>query len=137
MSITLNPYLTFNGNAREGMEYYHKVFGGELTLSPFSDFPNAPAGHEDKIMHAALTAGELTLMASDSAPGQPARQAGDNVTLSLSGTDETKLKACFEQLAEGGKVTMPLEKQVWGDLFGMLTDKFGFHWMVNITQPKE
>jgi PhnB protein len=136
MSVKLNPYLTFQDNCREGMEFYHGIFGGELKLSPFSDFPHPPEGRENNIMHAVLETGDLTLMASDGMPGGHVTP-GDNVSLSLSGDDEDKLKGYFDQLAGGGKVTIPLDKQIWGDTFGMCTDKFGFHWMVNIAGKKD
>ena len=137
MSINLNPYLNFNGNTKEVMEFYHKIFGGELKLSPFSDFPNPPAGYEDKIMHAALTAGNITIMASEGMPDK-ATKMGENVTLSLTGDHEDgeKLTSYFNQLAEKGEVTEPLRKQVWGDEFGMVTDQFGIHWMINIAQAQ-
>ena len=137
MSIKLNPYLTFSGNTREAMEYYKSVLGGELTMSTFGEFPSTdlPDGYEDKIMHAQLESGSMTLMASEGQPGGEVHP-GDNFSLSLSGDDETELSRIFNDLAEGGQVVMPLEKQMWGDVFGMVLDKFGISWMVNITQPK-
>ncbi|HVQ44470.1 MAG TPA: VOC family protein [Candidatus Saccharimonadia bacterium] len=131
MSVKLNPYLTFNGNTKEVMEFYHTVFGGKLDLSTFGDFPNPPEGYADKIMHAALTSDDLTIMASEGMPGGTVN-FGDNVSLSLSGDDHEKLTGYFKALSEDGHVTMPLEKQMWGDVFGMLKDKYGINWLVNI-----
>jgi PhnB protein len=134
MSVKLNPYLTFQDNCKEAMEFYKSVFGGELKLSTFGEFPNPPEGHEDNIMHAVLESDDITLMASDGMPGGKVN-VGDNVSLSLSGDDTDKLTKYFNDLADGGKITMPLDKQMWGDTFGMFTDKFGLHWMVNIAGP--
>jgi len=131
MTSRLNPYLAFNGNAREAMEFYKSVFGGELTVSTFGEFGNDDAALADRVMHAQLeTDAGYYLMASDLAPGMP-YNPGSTITVSISGDDEV-LRDYFDKLAAGGQIIMPLEKQVWGDEFGQLTDKFGINWMVNI-----
>jgi PhnB protein len=131
----LNPYIAFPGTAREAMEFYQAVFGGNLTLNTFGEFGNQDAAMADKIMHAMLeTDGGYALMASDLGPGME-HVPGNNVTISLSGDDGDALRGYWEKLVDGGQVTMPLEKQMWGDEFGMCTDKFGIAWMVNISQP--
>ena len=134
MATLLNPYLTFAGNAREAMQAYSVVFGGELELMTFGQA--GAAGGEggpapDGVMHASLPTPAGTLMASDLPPGAELAR-GNGVTLSLSGDDDALLRRWFGALAEGGTVTMPLDKQVWGDVFGMCTDRFGVDWMVNI-----
>ena len=135
MTSRLNPYLAFDGTAREAMEYYRSVFGGELTVSTFGEFGNPDPAVADKVMHAQLeTDAGYTLMASDLAPGMPFNP-GDTITISLSGDDGDPLRRYWEKLSDGGTVTMPLEKQMWGDEFGMCTDRFGVRWMVNIGQP--
>jgi PhnB protein len=128
----LNPYLNFDGTTRAAMEFYHSVFGGELAISTFGEF-GAPEGVDpDGTMHAMLqTPAGFTLMASDGPPGQPVT-SGSNFSISLSGDDEAELRGYWDQLAEGGQVVMPLERQMWGDTFGMCVDKFGMPWMVNI-----
>lgn len=136
-TIELSPYLHFNGNCQEALEFYESVFGGELTISRFSDFPSPdgseiPSDYQDKVMHSTLAGEHVTFMASDAPPGMQGT-VGDNVSLSLAGTDQAVLTKYFEGLSAGGTVTVPLSKQVWGDTFGMLTDKFGVHWMVNIS----
>jgi PhnB protein len=138
MQPMLTPYLNFQGNTREAMEFYHHVFGGDLKLSTFGEFPNpnTPEDYKDKIMHAVLTTDDLMLMASEGMPGGHVT-FGDNISLSLAGSDSEKLTGYFNKLAEGGKITMPLAKQAWGDTFGMLTDKFGVHWMVNISSGQQ
>ncbi|HSX32451.1 MAG TPA: VOC family protein [Candidatus Saccharimonadales bacterium] len=129
----LNPYLSFGGNAREAMEFYKSVFGGELTVSTFGETdPNCPDDIKDQVMHAQLESEDLiVLMASDPAPGGSG--AGPNGSLSLSGDNEAQLTEFFTKLSDGGKVVEPLRKQVWGDTFGMCTDKYGVFWMINIT----
>ena len=136
MASKLNPYISFEGTARDAMETYREVFGGELALSTFGEFGQAPPGFEDKIMHGQLeTPAGFTLMASDTPPGMESTP-GTNMAISLSGDDADDLRRWWEQLAEGGTVTMPLEKQMWGDEFGMCVDRFGMSWMVDIGQPQ-
>jgi PhnB protein len=132
MTVRLNPYLSFQDNAREAMTFYHSVFGGDLNVSTVADFnPEAGPGEQEKIMHAQLeTADGLVLMASDTPVGMEYRpQAG--VSVSLSGDDEPKLRGYWERLSEGGTVTMPFDKAPWGDTFGMCIDRFGTSWVVN------
>ena len=132
MSVQLNPYLNFRDNTREAMEFYRSVLGGELDVMTFGDVGGG--GDEfpdDGVMHAFLrTEDGLELMASD---GHDPDAAGpDRVSLSLSGDDAPRLTRCFEQLAEGGAVDVPLDEQVWGDTFGQVTDRYGLRWLVNI-----
>jgi PhnB protein len=136
MQSKLNPYISFAGNTREAMEFYKTVFGGELTLSTFEEMGGAPEGVDlTKIMHAMLVANNgITIMAADSATGMRELIAGTNMSLSLSGDNEEELTAYYNKLAEGGKVESPLKKESWGDTFGMVIDKFGTFWMVNITK---
>ena len=136
MTSRLNPYITFAGNARQAMEFYKSALGGDLAMNTFAEFGNdGPDG--DKIMHANLeTPDGFTLMASDTPPGME-EPSGNNIAISLSGDDNDKLRAYWDQLTEGAKVTMPLERQVWGDEFGQFTDKFGIQWMVNIAGPTQ
>ena len=132
MASRLNPYLNFDGDTRQAMEFYKGVFGGELNMNTFGEYGNEGSPGADKIMHAQLeTASGFTLMASDTPPGMQ-RNPGDSMSISLSGDDAGELRGYWEKLSDGGTVTMPLEKQMWGDEFGMLIDKFGIAWMVNI-----
>ena len=132
MGTRLNPYISFGDNAREAMTFYQQALGGELTVSTFGEY-GAYGDTADGVMHSVLeTADGLTLMASDTPPGMAPR-SGNNITLSLSGDDADTLRGRFAALAEGGPVEMPLEKQVWGDEFGQLTDRFGIGWLVNIS----
>ena len=136
MTSRLNPYLTFNGDARQAMDFYRSVFGGELTVSTFGDYGNSDQAVADRVMHAQLeTDAGYTLMASDLMPDMP-YSPGNTITVSLSGDDGDRLREYWEKLSAGGTVAMPLEKQMWGDEFGMCTDRFGTAWMVNIGQPQ-
>ncbi|MDE3723948.1 MULTISPECIES: VOC family protein [Nocardiopsis] len=131
MGSRLNPYIGYKGNARQAMEFYREVFGGELEMGTVSDFGSPDSPDADKLMHARLdTPDGCTLMAWDVPEGVP-HHPGDNVAVYLGGDDE--LRVHFEKLSVGGTVTMPLEKQAWGDEAGALVDRFGISWMFNIT----
>ena len=134
MATTLNPYFNFASGAREAMEFYQSVFGGELTVSTYGESGQGDASEADKTMHAQLeTPSGYTLMASDTPNGMPA-QPISGITISLSGDDDAELSGYWDKLlAGGGTVAMPLETAPWGDKFGMLTDRFGVSWFVNIT----
>lgn len=135
MSMSLSPYLNFRGNAREAMTFYHSVFGGDLTVSTFADFQASQDPSEaDLVMHSTvITQGGLILMASDT-PIRMDYTPGNNFSISLGGaeTDEPEMRGYWNKLIDGGTVTMPLEKAVWGDIFGMCTDRFGIPWLMNI-----
>lgn len=137
MQTQLNPYLSFKDNARQAMEFYKTVFGGKLTMSTFKDFHASQDPSEDeKIMHSVLEADNgIVFMASDT-PNNMEYIAGTNMSMSLSGDNEVELRGYYEKLLAGGTVGMPLEKAPWGDTFGMLTDKFGISWLVNIAGKK-
>ena len=132
MTARLNPYISFNGNAREAMEFYEHIFGGDLTLNTYGEYGPPGAPEEDKIMHAMLeTDRGFTLMGADAPPGA-SRTMGDNIVVSLSGDDADDLRRYWAELADGGTVSIPLEKQMWGDEFGQCVDRFGVSWMVDI-----
>ena len=133
MATRLNPYISFGDTAREAMTFYHQVLGGNLELHTFGEYGGADESFSDLIMHGMLETDDgLTVMGADTPPGMETR-SGNNITISLSGDDGDTLRRWFQGLAEGGSVTVPLEKQVWGDEFGQLTDRFGINWMVNIS----
>jgi PhnB protein len=135
MTSRLNPYLAFRDTARDAMDFYHSVFGGELTRNTFAEFhaSDDPA-EQDKIMHSMLvTESGLVLMAADTPNGMD-YTPGTSHSISLSGeqADEAELRGYWDKLSAGANVTAPLEKAPWGDTFGMCTDKYGVTWMVNI-----
>ncbi len=134
MTTRLNPYLSFRDSAREAMDFYQSVFGGELTSATFAEFHSSddPA-EQDKIMHSMLeTPNGLVLMAADT-PNSMELSSGNNYSVSLNGDDDAQLRGYWEKLSSSGTVTMPLNKAPWGDSFGMCSDQFGITWMVNIT----
>ena len=136
MASRLNPYIGFDGDARQAMEFYQQVFGGDLRLNTFGEFGMADSPDADKVMHAQLeTPSGYTLMAADTPSGMPF-EGGSRISVSLSGEDGDELRSYWEKLSEGGTVTMPMEKQMWGDEFGMCTDRFGVAWLVNVNQPQ-
>jgi len=138
VATRLNPYLGFRDTAREAMEFYHSVFGGELTTSTFAEFQaSEDPAERDKIMHSMLTTDSgLVLMAADT-PNSMDYTPGNNHSISLSGEDEAELRGYWDKLSAGGNVTMPLERAPWGDTFGMCVDKFGISWMVNIAGAQQ
>ncbi|MGZ4437175.1 MAG: VOC family protein [Nocardioides sp.] len=135
MTTRLNPYLGFRDTARQAMEFYHSVFGGELTSSTFAEFhASEDPAEQDKLMHSMLvTDSGLTLMGADTPNAMP-YTPGDNFSVSLSGdaADEDELRGYWEKLSASGSVRVPLEKAPWGDWFGMCTDAYGVAWLVNI-----
>ena len=137
MQTELNAYLNFKDNARQAMEFYQGVFGGKLDINTFSEFNASPDPSEgDKVMHAVLEADSgIKFMAADT-PNSMEYKPHSGFGMSLSGDDESELRGYFDKLSEGGMVTMPLEKAAWGDTFGMLVDKFGVSWLVNVLAPK-
>ncbi len=135
MTITVNPYLNFAGNTREAMTYYQSVFGGELQVLTFGDFGMAdmPA---DGTMHAALIHPNFTVMASDAQPGAEQTWGGTRNYIAFMGDDVDTLQGWYDALAADGTAGMPLQKQVWGDMYGDVKDKFGIEWMFNIALPE-
>jgi PhnB protein len=138
MAVLLNPYLNFKDQTRDAMTFYQRVFGGELRMSSFKEFQaSQDPSDDDKIMHAQLE-GEngIVFMAADT-PSSMEYRPGTNFSMSLSGEDEDVLRGYFDKLADGGQVMMQLEKAPWGDTFGMLTDRFGVSWLVNVNQQQQ
>jgi len=136
MTSRLNPYLNFNGSARQAMEFYASVFGGSLTLPPFSEFGMEDSPDSDRIMHAMLeTDAGYTIMAADVTSDMEAPVRG-GFSVSVSGDDADELRGYFDRLAASGTTVMPMQKQAWGDEFGMCVDGFGVSWLVNIGEPQ-
>lgn len=137
LATRLNPYLQFDGEAREAMEHYHSIFGGSLTIGTYRDYGKLEPEVADLVMHAVLrTAEDLTLMGFDSHPRLPFH-VGANVAICLTGNDPDTLSGYWAHLSDGGQVRMPLAEQIWGDIFGMCEDRFGVTWMINIDKATE
>lgn len=138
METLLVPYLHFNGNCREVMEFYKSIFGGTFEAQTYGEMPpGMDEGEENKhlIMNSHLKTPHFTIRGSDSTTG--VKREGNNIDLCVEGPDQEMLTKAFHGLAEGGEVTVALEKMFWGDMFGMLIDKYGFRWMININLPKD
>jgi PhnB protein len=136
VAAILNPYISFAGNAQQAMDFYQSVFGGNLTRNTYGEYGAPSPEYADKIMHSQLeTDRGFTLMGGDTPPGME-HNPGNNIAVSLSGDDADALRGYWEKLSAGGTVTVPLEKQMWGDEFGACVDQFGIGWMVNIGQPQ-
>jgi PhnB protein len=133
--VTLDPYIYFKGQAREAMEFYKGVFGGELSITSYSDVPGMEVQEDQKdwAMHIQLSGGDAKLFASDT---QAASDKAAKIELALGGEDETRLREIFGKLSDGGEIKRPLQKESWGDIFGALRDKYQVEWMVNIAVPK-
>lgn len=137
-STAVNVYLTFGGNCREAMTFYAQALDGQLEIMPFEGAPmEVPEDHKNKVMHATLTlASGANIMASDNMPGTEITH-GNGCSISIGSDDVTQGETYFNNLAEGGTITMPYQETFWGAKFGSLTDKFGIQWMVNCELPKE
>ena len=133
--MKVQAYVTFGGRCEEALEFYKKAVGAEVKdLLRWKDSPDAamqpPPGYEEKVMNASFRIGDSELMADD---GMGAKQVEfKGMTLALSVADDAEAKRVFTALCEGGSVQMPLAKTFWTSSFGMLTDKFGVPWMVNV-----
>ena len=134
---TANPYIFFNGNAAEAMEFYKGVFGAELQTMSWESLPEG-AGMEERagLMHADLWVGDLRILASDSPP-EFEQSKPTNPNICINGDDESQMRGWFDALSAGGNVEQPLEKMFWGDYFGKFTDKFGVAWMFNVSVPAD
>lgn len=133
--IYLNPYINFQGKAREAMEFYQQALGGELVLLAAGEggAPH-PAGPNEPIMHAHLKSDSAVLMGSDGSPDYPPT-VGDNVAITLAGYDHQRMQACFDKLSAGGFIKQALKEESWGT-YGFLQDKFGINWIVNVYKPE-
>jgi len=138
----LNPYITFNGNCEEAFNFYRSAFGGDFAMiSRFGDVPSEvqyTLEEARKIMHVSLPIGNGTFLFGSDRPASVGNGSmGDNIAISIDTESEKEADRIFNGLSAGGKVTMPLAKTFWGAYFGMLTDSFGVHWMVNFDYKQE
>lgn len=137
MKTLLSPYIAFKDNAKQAMEFYHSVFGGKVDMQTFKEFhASDDPSEDDKIMHSMIEVDNgITFMAADT-PDRMEYRSGTNMSMALSGDNEEELKGYWDKLSVGATIREPLAKAPWGDTFGMLTDKFGVEWMVNIAGKK-
>ncbi len=143
---TVNIYLTFDGNCMEAFEFYQSIFGGDFAyVGRFGEMPKMEGmpefSEEEKkrIMHMSLPiGGDTVLMGSDTAgPWAAEHKQGNNFSVSVSTDKKNEADRLFNELSNGGKVTMPMEDTFWGDYFGSLTDKFGINWMIGFNDGSQ
>lgn len=135
--LGVNPYISFKGNCQEAIDFYKKALDAELIFSQtWGETPHSQPGMEDKIMHATIKVSGSTIMMADM-PESEVAGGGSNISLAIGLNDVDKARELFNNLSEGGNVTMPLDKTFWAEAFGMLTDKFGINWMVNCDKPAD
>ena len=135
----IQPYLTFNGNCREAMTFYRDCLGGELFFQTIGESPMAdqlPPEARAFILHATLTSGPVTILASDMV-SDSGLEVGNSVSLMIDCSSEEEIRRLYYLLSEGGEATHPLENSFWGALFGDLTDKYGNHWLLHFDQNAE
>ncbi len=134
--IGVQPYLNFNGNCEEAINFYKDVLGGDiLFMQRYGESPMKGMGDDNSVMHCTLKIGDSNIMASDNPPGQPAT-IGSNISLAIGSNDAAGAEVMFQRMAEGGNVTMPMQETFWAERFGMLTDRFGVNWMFNCDKPE-
>jgi PhnB protein len=139
--VRLTPYLAFDGTCEEAFEFYRSVFGGEFRgVNRYSEMPpdsGIPSDYSDKVMHMSLPlGGGFEIMGADRPPGSQRTTFGDSVSLMVSPDSAEEGRRIFDALSAGGQVTMPYERQFWGDDYGQVTDRFGIHWQVDF-HPSE
>jgi PhnB protein len=131
------PYFVFNGETKEAVELYAKVFRTKnVTISTFGEMPEDPAhpipeSAKDLVMHALIELEDGKMMFSDTFPGSPQVTIGDNITIAYMSNNEEEIRSIFAGLAEGGKVTMDLQRTFWSKCYGQVTDKFGVLWQLS------
>ncbi|KQQ62662.1 VOC family protein [Microbacterium sp. Leaf320] len=133
----VTPYLSFRGNARDAMNFYHSVLGGELRIDTFDTVPAMMSSPQDKnlVLHSQLMIDDgPILMAADTPTHMPHSPAA-GMSVSLSGDDQAEIERIWKAVSEGATVTMPLATPPWGGKFGMLVDKFGIPWMLSVIVP--
>jgi len=134
---TLVPYLSFQGNCEQALNFYKECFGGEITLSRYSESPmKVPEDFKSKILHGRFKSEAIEFFASDRTSEDKITK-GNSLTLSIEFTNEAEQEKVFKLLSAGGNITMPLQDMYWNAKFGMLTDKFGFDWMLDCEKPKK
>lgn len=132
--LGIKPYLSFNGNCKDAIDFYTACLGGTVLFSQtYGDSPMDAEGMSDKIMHTSIQIGDSVIMACDSPGGYT---PGNNISLALGTEDVAKAEKMFHNMSDGGTVLMPMQETFWAERFGMLTDKFGVNWLFNCEKPQ-
>ena len=127
------PYVSFNGNCEEAIQFYHSVLGGKLEILRFKDLPDEegiPISEDwkEKVMHGSLAFEDGNyLYFGDTWEGSPLK-FGTNYTIHLQVNSEEEAYRVAEKLSDGGEITMPVDKTFWGSVYGSFVDKFGICW---------
>ena len=130
--LGVKPYINFKGNSQEAIDFYKENLGAEvLFIGRYGDSPMKGHAPDDKIMHCTLRIGDSHVMACDSVFEEYPVSVGNNICLAIGTDDLDHAEKMFEQMSEGGQITMPMQETFWAQRFGMLTDKFGINWMFN------
>ncbi|MCD7978892.1 MAG: VOC family protein [Tannerellaceae bacterium] len=140
--LKLEPYINFDGSCEDAFEFYKSVFGGEFKgLFRYEDLPNSeiqtPIPAMEKIVHIGLPIGETVVLMGTDKPDHPSAKEPGNIELAISTSDEAEVVRIFNALSEGGKVTMPLQKTFWAELYGTFTDKFDIHWIISKAKQED
>jgi PhnB protein len=137
--LGIKPYIAFKGNCEEAVNFYKDKLGGEVLFSQtYGESPMADQvgpENKDKIMHTSIKIGDSVIMACDNVFAENPTTVGDNISLAIGTNDVASADTMFEKLSEGGVIKMPMQETFWAERFGMLTDKFGIHWMFNCDKP--
>lgn len=134
--VGVKPYIAFNGNCEEAVNFYKECMNGEiLYLGRWGDSPMKGQGPDDAVMHCSLKIGDTVIMACDNMSAEHPISVGNNISLAVGSGDIAQAESMFEKMSDGGKVTMPMQETFWAERFGMLTDKFGINWMFNVDRP--
>lgn len=135
----IKPYISFNGNCKEAMEFYKDKLGGEVLFTQtYGESPMAgkAPGQGDKIMHCSIKIGDSVIMACDNVfEEHNPTIVGNNISLAIGSNDVAHAEKVFEEMSEGATIVMPMQETFWAERFGMLTDKFGINWMFNCDKP--
>jgi PhnB protein len=134
MKQAIQPYLNFDGNCKEAMQFYQSLFGGELEIMSIAESPakdQFPEELHNEILHSSLINGDMKLMASDMCGQGPLNQ-GNSITLSLDCSSKDEINNLYKQLSDGGQIIQELKVEFWGALFAMVVDKFGVRWMLSL-----
>lgn len=134
MKNAIQPYLHFEDNCKEAMEFYHKLFGGELEIMQIGESPakeEFPEDLYDQVLHARLSNDDFHMMASDMC-GQGELKRGNSIQLNLNCSSEKEIKELYKELSKDGKILSELKKEFWGALFAMVIDRFGVRWMLSL-----
>ncbi|MCC5928721.1 MAG: VOC family protein [Cyclobacteriaceae bacterium] len=134
MKQAIQPYLHFEENCKEAMQFYQSVFGGQLEIMSIAESPaksQFPNEVHHQILHSTLHHGDFRMMASDMC-GQGERTTGNAVQLSLDCESEEEINLLYQKLSEGGIIVSPLKEEFWGALFGMVIDRYGHRWMLSL-----